>query len=68
MQILSRVLNYLRGLLGKSIQTSLIRKIKKHIFVSFGMRAKCFNDSVYTPHTVTFTAENEDDNVGQICR
>ena len=45
---------------------SYTNKIQKHIPISFCIYAKCFDDSVYTPHMVTFTAENEDDDVGQI--
>ena len=45
---------------------SYTNKIQKHIPISFCIYVKCFDDNVYTPHTVTFTAENEDDDVGQI--
>jgi len=45
---------------------SYSNKIQKHIPISFCIYVKCFDDSIYTPHTITFTAENEDDDVGQI--
>ena len=45
---------------------SYTNKIQKHIPISFCIYVKCFDDNIYTPHTVTFTAENEDDDVGQI--
>ena len=49
-----------------STNKSFTRKIQKHIPISFCIYVKCFDDSVYLPHTITFTAENEDDDVGQI--
>jgi len=45
---------------------SFTRKIQKHIPISFCINVKCFNDSIYAPRLVTFTAETEDDDVGQI--
>jgi len=45
---------------------SYTNKTQKHIPISFCIYVKCFDDNIYTPHTVTFTAENEDDDVGQI--
>ena len=45
---------------------SYTNKIQKHIPISFCIYVKCFDDNIYTPHAVTFTPENEDDDVGQI--
>ena len=45
---------------------SYTNKIQKHMPISFSIYVKCFDDSVCTPHAVTFAAENEDDYVGQI--
>lgn len=43
-----------------------MNKIQRHIPMSFYIYVKCFDDSVYSSQMVTFTAENEDDDVGQI--
>ena len=41
-------------------------KIKKHSPSSFCYHIKCFDDSLFKQNPVTFTAENEDDDVAQI--
>ena len=48
---------------------SFTSKIQKHIPMSFCIYVKCFDDSVYASRLVTYTAKNENDDVGQIiCR
>src|ERR1043165_3034274 len=47
-------------------QSSYTNKYQKHIPSSFCYYIKCFDDSVYSKEPVTFTAENEDDDVAQI--
>ena len=44
---------------------SFTRKIQKHIPISFCINVKCFDDSIYKPRLVTFTAKSEDDDIGQ---
>ena len=46
--------------------TSYTNKIQKHTPSSFCYHIKCFDDTVYQQDPVTFTAENEDDDVAQI--
>ena len=45
---------------------SYTNKIQKHSPSSFCYHIKCFDDSLYKQNPVTFTAENEDDDVAQI--
>ena len=49
-----------------NLNESYMEKIQRHIPISFCIYVKCFDNNVYMPHMVTFTAENEDDDVGQI--
>jgi len=46
--------------------TSYTNKYQKHVPISFCIYVKCSDDTVYPPRTETYTAENEDDDVGQI--
>ena len=46
--------------------TSYTNKYQKHVPSSFCYYIKCFDDDLYSQAPVTFTAENEDDDVAQI--
>src|SRR5688572_17219211 len=46
--------------------TSYTNKYQKHVPSSFCYYIKCFDDDIYSQAPVTFTAENEDDDVAQI--
>ena len=45
---------------------SYTNRIQKHTPSSFCFYVKCFDDAVYSQEPVTFSAENEDDDVAQI--
>src|SRR5688572_7004230 len=46
--------------------TSYTNKYQKHVPSSFCYYIKCFDDDIYSRAPITFTAENEDDDVAQI--
>ena len=52
--------------MSASPNTAYLNAHEKHVPISFCIYVKCFDDSVYMPQTITFTAENDCDDVGQI--
>ena len=47
-------------------EQSYTKQYQKHIPSSFCYYIKCFDDTAYEGKPVTYTAENEDDDVAQI--